>query len=542
MSEIEFEPPVLQPPESWQEEDILYAVERLESDDGRVGSANWSEMGCKKTTTGLWAIKKYIEDEGIENPNILIITTRTGKGTFFQWCPQILEGWTIIDIDTRGMKVLLNNKLVSIPKVKEFPEDGFAMPTVVVSHFHVFSKSNHGQFEIHPITQEPMKNKDGGLIMKAPTQADRINKHEWDVVWLDECHRIKDKDARWTVVIKRGKGKKRMVSSGTGFINRPHEIWSSLNFLDKKRWGSFWSFYDEYCEVDESSGYARVTGVKPDKLNEFRTIVREYGPRRTLDEVMPHIKKPYFQAIDVELSPAQRRMYDAIRSELYALDQQGVPLYAANVLSLLQRLRAICVATPEVVEDYYDPNLDRRVQKIRLTEPSSKLDALMELIDGMQWDEENRQAVVVFSNFVGPLNLLQARFEKANSNAMEMGFDPEYPYIWLKESDKDDVRYNKWANLFPSMEYRVFMSTLQVGGESINLTPARHVVFLDRSWSPKDNAQGIGRIRRPGQEGQPIVYNINARNTTDQYIERVVRIKQNWFNEIFGEENGENGS
>jgi len=330
-----------------------------------------------------------------------------------------------------------------------------------------------------------------------------------------------------------------MVSSGTGFINRPHEIWSSLNFLDKKRWGSFWSFYDEFCEIDEENGYARVVGVKPEMKDEFRKIVREYGPRRTLDEVMPHIKKPYFVPHEVDLSPTQRRMYDQIKGELYALDQQGVALYAANVLALLQRLRAICVATPEVVEDYFDVALDRRVQKIRLVEPSSKLDDLMETIDSMQWDEDDKQAVVVFSNFVGPLNLLQARFDKANNNAMEMGFEPEYPYIWLKASDPDDVRYNKWANLFPSMEYRVFMSTLQVGGESINLTPARHVVFLDRSWSPKDNAQGIGRVRRPGQEGQPIVININARNTTDQYIERVVDIKQNWFNEIFGDENGD---
>jgi SNF2 family DNA or RNA helicase len=107
--------------------------------------------------------------------------------------------------------------------------------------------------------------------------------------------------------------------------------------------------------------------------------------------------------------------------------------------------------------------------------------------------------------------LIRDRFNKANENAMEMGFNPEYPYIWMKESHSDQERFNMWNNLFPSMEYRVFMSTLQLGGESITLTAARHVIFLDRSWSPKDNAQGIGRIRRPGQEGQPVVININAR-------------------------------
>jgi SNF2 family DNA or RNA helicase len=108
--------------------------------------------------------------------------------------------------------------------------------------------------------------------------------------------------------------------------------------------------------------------------------------------------------------------------------------------------------------------------------------------------------------------------------------------LWLKESDNDEIRYRKWAELFPTLEYRVFMSTLQLGGESISLTDAHHVVFLDRSWSPKDNMQGIGRIRRPGQEGQPIVININARNTTDQYIQAVNELKHGWFKQIFGEE------
>jgi SNF2 family DNA or RNA helicase len=160
----------------------------------------------------------------------------------------------------------------------------------------------------------------------------------------------------------------------------------------------------------------------------------------------------------------------------------------------------------------------------------------MEILDDMEWDEDAKQPVVVFSNFVGPLKLLQARFEKANENAAIMGFEPEYPYLWLRAEDDDKTRYNKWANLFPTLEYRVFMCTLQVGGESINLTPSRHVIFLDKSWSPKDMSQGIGRIRRPGQEGQPIVININARDTTDQYMQEVLDIKGSWFKAIFGEE------
>ena len=78
------------------------------------------------------------------------------------------------------------------------------------------------------------------------------------------------------------------------------------------------------------------------------------------------------------------------------------------------------------------------------------------------------------------------------------------------------------------------MSTLQLGGESINLTPATYCIFLDRSWSPKDNMQGVGRVYRPGQEHAVEVIHINAVRTTDQRIEKTNEQKMGWFTEIFG--------
>jgi SNF2 family DNA or RNA helicase len=231
-------------------------------------------------------------------------------------------------------------------------------------------------------------------------------------------------------------------------------------------------------------------------------------------------------------------MYNDLKAELKALDQKGAALYSANVLSVLQRLRQICVGTPEIISDVYDPIQDRRVQKIRLVEPSSKLDAVMEILEGLQWDEDKKEPLVVFSCFRDPLELLKVRLEKHNDFILSSGLDESmcYNYIHMESEDTDEVRYRKWHDEFPKMGHRVFMSTLQLGGESINLTPAHHLVFLDRSWSPKDNNQGIGRIVRPGQTSVPNIININALRTSDQYIEAVNDLKHGWFKEIFGNE------
>lgn len=508
---------VAQPPEDFQVEDIEI-LRRLPN------SANWSEMGAKKTSTGLWYIQKIAEDEGIKNPKVLIVTTRSGKGTFFQLAPILLPGWQLYNADLRGVSTFMNGVQIKLPI--EALGDNFNMPVIVVSHYHVFLKANRGMPQVHadgPDKGYPLTDANGRVIFKPLTQADYLTEIDWDFEWLDEAHRIKERKNKWVKNLKKVRAKHRHVSTGTGFINRPQEIWSLLHFLDRKKFGNYWRFVGDFCiEEVSDSGFRKVIGIKPEKKAEFRELVRSYGPRRELTEVMPHLKEPIKVRREVELSPIQRKMYNEIMHELETLDKNGTPFQTPTILSALQRMRQICVATPEVVNDYFDSRLQKRVIEIRLIEPSSKLDALMDVIEELQWDDDSRQQLVVFSNFTDPLKLLGARLDEAS-----------IPYIHLEAKDNDATRYDKWSVQWPKKEHQIFMSTVSLGGESINLTSAQHICFLDRSWSPKDTAQAIGRVRRPGQEGQPVVINIEAEDTTDQYVEGVNIRKQGWFNQIF---------
>lgn len=507
------------------------------------GTANWSEMGCYKTSTGLWLMEQKIREAGLSHPpSVLIITNKSGKGTFFEAIPEIYKGWTFFNIETSGIEVMVNGRWLKLPASKQkFVPKEFAMPAVCITHYNVFSFSNKGKFE-EDEDGRPVRDEDGKFKLLPWRQADYLIDRVWDFVWTDEFHRMKDKDSRWTVNIKKLQTRVgRHGSTGTGFINRPNEIWSLLDWLDPTHAlveRAYWDFHEYFCEIDSWDGYAKVAGVKPEHKDEFRKLVRKMGVRRTLDQTHPDIEKVVTTNLNIELNATQRKMYNEIKSELQTLDKNGVALHSANVLSLLQRLRQICVGTPEIIRDEYDPKLDRRVQKIKLTEPSSKLDAVMEVLEGLQWDEEKKEPLVVFSNFKDPLELLKARLDKHNNAVIEMGLSEDmlYPYIHMDVGDSDETRYRKWHDEFPTLKYRVFMSTLQLGGESINLTPSHHLIFLDRSWSPKDNNQGVGRIRRPGQTSVPNVIHINALRTTDQYIEQVNDIKHGWFKEIFGNE------
>jgi len=496
----------------FQREDIDIMAERN-------ASANWSEMGAMKTTTAEWLWER--KTKHIPNPRVLVITTKTGKGTYLESLAEVLPEWTIYSVDTKGAKLVVGNKILPIPV--NLPDPLYFRPVVVLAHYHCFTNRACIPKQVMGENGLPVLNEDGTFEMTEPPCLNLLRTH-WDYINIDEAHRIKNHDAQWSVNIKHLKSQYKHIMTGTGFVNNPSEIWSLLNFLFPDVYTGYWKFRERYCEEDDYSGYRKVVGLKEEYKDEFRELVRRVGPRRTMLECFPNIAEPIETKIPVDLNPTQRKMYMEMAELLHTMDQAGEPLHSPNVLSMLNRLRQICVATPEVIDDYYDVKEERRIIKVRLVEPSSKLDATMELIDGLEWDDERRDQVVVFSNFKDPLKLLEARLSKAN-----------IPYLRLLAEMNPEKRYELWHDIWPKKEHQVFLSTLSLGAESINLAAANRAIFLDQSWSPVPNNQARGRIYRPGQTGVAQFIYVRAENTVDYRVLGANVEKTGWFNEIFGD-------
>jgi SNF2 family DNA or RNA helicase len=527
-----------------------FQIKDMEILEDRMWSTNWSEMGCYKTSTVLWMIPRWAKKLNVEKPKVLIITTRSGKGTYFKHVPDLLPAYDLFNLTVSECRLMMLGQ--DFP-VGFNPEYGAA--SVFVAHYNVFSRrkarkkkkpapevvdndTGETEDEVEVEAPDPTAGMSEEEIMlaellgqiQAPKKKEKkvplidiLQETHWDIIILDEAHRIKGRTTGWTKEIKKLKGSIKHVMTGTGFINDPSEIWSLLHFCSKREYASYWRFREKYAEEDIINGFRKIVGVKQENKAEFQALVRSIGPRRTKREVFLNLPEPIYSPIYVDLNPIQRKMYEEIKSELFTLDQSGEGLFAPNVLAALVRLRQISDATPQVIADYYDPVQERRIQKIKLIEPSSKIDAIMEVIEGLEWDEERRDQVVVFSSFKDPLELLRNRLDDRNVS-----------YIELAQKDNDKTRYQKWAIDFPKKEHQVFMSTLALGSESISLTSASTCIFLDRSYSPKDNSQAESRVWRPGQEEVANIVHINATDTIDEKVFAITERKQGWFNEIFG--------
>ena len=451
-------------------------------------TANWSEMGCYKTSTCLWHI------EQMEDESCLIVTTLTGKVTFFEMAPHLLPDYEIIEVtkdtDPRDIK----------PEGKQ----------LWLAHYDLFAflpqtkqeKARGYQKQLKPLTKALLKPK-------------------WDMTVLDEAQYIKNRKAQRTVILKKVKTHHKHIMTGTAFANCADEVWSLCNFLAPKGWSSYWDFRKEYIEeeVDER-GYRTVVGVKFSAQTALRNDLRRFGPRRTKDEVFKELPSLYPPiSVPVELTPTQRKIYNQMRDGMRAKGLEGLPLKAPTILAQLTRMRQITVGTPKVTRDFYDAKAERRRQEVEIHAPSPKIDALVEIVgdlDGAQ--------VVVFSNFVSGVELARAALAKAGHTTQ------------LLSADMVGRERARAVSDFRQGKAQVFLSTIMLGAESITLTTAKSVIFIDRHWNPAKNSQARSRVWRPGQNDRVQVYYLDAKDTIDQVVEETVADKQFTFETIFGTE------
>jgi SNF2 family DNA or RNA helicase len=282
-----------------------------------------------------------------------------------------------------------------------------------------------------------------------------------------------------------------------------------LNWIDKKEYSSFWRFFERYVDYEEVPplNYKVPKGV----INDFelRTKIAPFSVRRRKLEVLPDLPSVYTSAIHVDLDPKQLRAYTSLRDDMVAWvgEHEDRQLSATIVIAKLQRLQQLAIAHLDLGD----------TGKVSLIEPSSKLDAIEEIL------EEHDGQLVIFSQFASAIRLLERRLKLRGEK-----------FGTLIGATPDDER-RLTIDRFQSGDLRVFAGTIGAGGEGIDLHAASTVLFIDRSWSPTANDQAISRLHRYGQLNAVQVIDIIARKTMETKKQRDIELKADWIRRLLGD-------
>ena len=239
---------------------------------------------------------------------------------------------------------------------------------------------------------------------------------------------------------------------------------------------------DRYCLTAWNGfGGMDVVGIRAEMRDEFFQVVDPRFLRRTKEQVLPQLPPKIKLLRKVELKGKQKKAYkEMVDGDATML--KGGELISFNALTTLTRLSQFAAAYAELDMD----------GKVVLTEPSGKLDELMALIE-----ELDGEPLVVFAESRQLIELASARLMKKGLNhGLITGAVSAEDREWAKEAFQDG-------------RIKLILLTLGAGAEGLTLTAARHLCFLQRSWSLVKNKQAEDRIHRIGAEKHESVFIID---------------------------------
>ncbi len=315
-------------------------------------------------------------------------------------------------------------------------------------------------------------------------------KVEFDYVILDESQNIKNPDAATTKAAKALRAHHRLALTGTPTENRPLELWSIIDFLNRGYLGSI-DYFRNYVERPI------LEATTDNSVAEFlHSKIRPFVLRRKKAEVERDLPPKVESVLHVEMTESQQTLYQAILNEVRprvfdAIKEKGVRGASISILAALLRLRQVCNHPNSIDSLKHLPGYE-----------SGKFNLLKELVTEAV---ENGRKILLFSQFREMLNIIRRWLEESSIN-----------HLYLDGSTKNR---QELIDQFNSDEkVRLFLISLKAGGTGLNLTAADTVIIYDPWWNPAVEGQAVDRAHRIGQSKTVSVYRLVTENSVEQKI------------------------
>lgn len=333
-----------------------------------------------------------------------------------------------------------------------------------------------------------------------------LNAIEFTTIICDEAHRLANPKTKQTRAIWSLEGAYRYALTGTPIANHPGDFWSILHFLDPDEWPSRSRYIDRYCDLQWNPwGSMDIVGIKPQRKEEYYDLIDCHFLRRPKNVVMGRCIETVFETRYATLRPKQKKLYDTFKKEQLIVDE-GVTLSADNQLTVNRGLLNLAMATVD--------------ENGKLTDPSPKVDELMELIEDLQGEQ-----AVIYSASKQLLHLAMRRIEAAGISYEIVTGDthPELRSVYIER--------------FQAGKAQLFLATTGAAGEGITLDAAKTLIFLQRDYSMIKNLQALDRINRFTQKAESVtIIDIVTEETVDERVHEIFREKVRMLKEITRDE------
>lgn len=330
------------------------------------------------------------------------------------------------------------------------------------------------------------------------TETEWLSSRRFDVAIYDEIQVAKNHRSKLFAALSQISADVKIGLTGTPIENQLRELKTLFDLVLPGYMPSEADYHHLIVKPIEKQGNSTQKGFLHRLINPF--VLR----RRKL-EVLLDLPSKTEEIAHCDLAPSQERLYkevlllsrDELVKELFS-DKKGVPIL--HVFALLARLKQVCdhpalyFKKPQEYHKYH----------------SGKWDLFVELL---QEARESRQKVVVYSQYLGMLDIIEEYLKEHN-----IGFAS------LRGSTID--RKGQIAKFASDPSCEVFVASLKAAGLGIDLTAASVVIHYDRWWNAARENQATDRVHRIGQSRGVQVFKLVTKNTFEERIHQIIERKK----------------
>lgn len=331
---------------------------------------------------------------------------------------------------------------------------------------------------------------------------------KFEAIVTDESSMYKNRTTKRSKMIKRlGRSiPYRFALTGQPIENRPEELFSIMEFVDKDVLGDFTTFDRTFIVRDHYGKPLRYRNL--DALNK---VMRECMIRKSREDIADQLPKIVHQVFPIEFDKRGAKLYNQIARELLneitnAIKSGGkFNLWAhynstegneaqGAIMSKLTILRMLC-DSPELVLKSADDYNDKATKSgseyaaqllqrgwLDVMPESPKIEAVLDYIHDVL-DEDPKNKIVLFSFFKHNLSIIKDVTAHLTKSVLFTG-------------DMDASQRDKAKQQFSTdPDTRLFLSS-DAGGYGVDLPMANVLISLDLPWSSGKLEQREARIIR----------------------------------------------
>lgn len=328
----------------------------------------------------------------------------------------------------------------------------------------------------------------------------------WDLIIVDECHRLKSGPAtiraRLTLSLR---SRRWLMLSGTPLVNRPRELWVLAHHLAPKVFPNKYEFFKRYCS--DGNFYDKYSGAQnlPELQSKLRT---HFMIRRLKRDVLTELPAKRRQVIELPVDGQKK----AVQQELVTWNQ-----HERGISSL--QLRVEIAKASDNPADYKRAVAALRaslsvafeeLSRIRKETAISKIPVVTELVEEIL---SEGQKLLLFCH---------------HKEVAESYYNTFKQESVLYHGDTTLSQRDRAAQAFcDDDKVRLFVGTIGAAGVGLNLQKSCSLAgFAELDWTPSAVTQAEDRLHRHGQTRGVLILHWVLEGSLDARMAQVLVEKQ----------------